>query len=344
MNGGAGGQPETDGSGGARVRAGVKEAAAQERVAPSRRRISPLLAGSLDAPAFGVGEAVARLTPEFPDVTISSLHFFEREGLLSPARTPGGHRLYGPSDVERVRLIKRWQRDDRLSLSEIRARLDAAESAGPADARSRALLRHALDGESQAAHSVLIDAYDLGVPLLVLFEEVVGPALRDIGAQWAAGTISIAQEHEVTAVVQEAVAAIAARLPTPVTPRAVVVAACVAGEEHALGLRMAAAVLQSEQFRVHYLGADVPASAIAESVRRRRASVLLLSLTQSERLGTFEETVRTIAALPEGVRPRILAGGSGLDGATSLLEELGVTHITSLQSLIALVPSLSERD
>ncbi|HEV2122193.1 MAG TPA: MerR family transcriptional regulator, partial [Chloroflexota bacterium] len=73
-----------------------------------------------------IGQVVARLTENYPDVTPSSLRFLEREGLVEPERTPGGHRLYSNAHVEQVRRIKEWQRE-RLSLAEIRDRLRAAK-------------------------------------------------------------------------------------------------------------------------------------------------------------------------------------------------------------------------
>jgi DNA-binding transcriptional MerR regulator len=56
-----------------------------------------------------IGRVVADLQGSYPDVTHSSLRFLEREGLVIPTRTPGGHRLYRPQDIERIRQIKAWQ-------------------------------------------------------------------------------------------------------------------------------------------------------------------------------------------------------------------------------------------
>jgi MerR family transcriptional regulator, thiopeptide resistance regulator len=39
-------------------------------------------------------------------VTVRTLHFYDRVGLLRPRRTPAGHRLYGPADVDALRLIQ----------------------------------------------------------------------------------------------------------------------------------------------------------------------------------------------------------------------------------------------
>lgn len=56
-----------------------------------------------------VAAAVRLLRAEFPDVTASSLRFLEDEGLVHPARSPGGHRLYRDEDIARIRLVKRLQ-------------------------------------------------------------------------------------------------------------------------------------------------------------------------------------------------------------------------------------------
>src|SRR5699024_3475260 len=56
-----------------------------------------------------IGQAADLLSREFPDVTVSSLRFLEREGLLSPKRKPGGHRVYTTHDLYRARKIKQWQ-------------------------------------------------------------------------------------------------------------------------------------------------------------------------------------------------------------------------------------------
>ncbi len=73
----------------------------------------------LQSETLSIGEVVARLRPVY-DVSESNLRFWEKQGLLHPQRTPGGHRVYAAEDVERIKLIKSLQEQRRLPLSAIR--------------------------------------------------------------------------------------------------------------------------------------------------------------------------------------------------------------------------------
>ena len=79
---------------------------------------------------FGIGEVIAQLRAEFPDVSVSKIRFLESEGLIQPARSPSGYRRFAPADVERLRYILTAQRDNYLPLRVIRDQLHAGEE-GP---------------------------------------------------------------------------------------------------------------------------------------------------------------------------------------------------------------------
>src|ERR1700757_2986016 len=83
---------------------------------------------------FGIGEVLAQLQPEFPDISTSKIRFLEAEGLIEPARSRSGYRRFSASDIERLRYILTMQRDSYLPLRVIRERLaDEGEGSGAAD-------------------------------------------------------------------------------------------------------------------------------------------------------------------------------------------------------------------
>ncbi|HEX3623536.1 MAG TPA: MerR family transcriptional regulator, partial [Acidimicrobiales bacterium] len=92
-----------------------------------------------DRAYLSIGEVLALLKEEFPDVTISKIRFLESQGLLDPERTPSGYRKFYESDVERLRWILRQQREHFLPLKVIKGRLRGGGSEGGTDAGTAAL-------------------------------------------------------------------------------------------------------------------------------------------------------------------------------------------------------------
>jgi DNA-binding transcriptional MerR regulator len=83
-------------------------------------------------PYLGIGEVLAKLRGEFPDISVSKIRFLESAGLIAPARAPSGYRKFGVDDVERLRYILTVQRDQYLPLRVIKERLP--DPAGPVPA------------------------------------------------------------------------------------------------------------------------------------------------------------------------------------------------------------------
>ncbi|GAA1057543.1 MerR family transcriptional regulator [Agromyces luteolus] len=79
-------------------------------------------------PLLGIGQVLARLQPEFPELTPSKLRFLEEQGLVTPARTAAGYRKFSPADIERITVVLSMQRDHYLPLKVIRAHLEEIDA------------------------------------------------------------------------------------------------------------------------------------------------------------------------------------------------------------------------
>ena len=77
-----------------------------------------------DSAYLTIGKVVKRLQAQYPDLSVSKVRFLEDEGLLTPARTPGGYRLYSTKDVQRLEKILYLQKNRFLPLSVIKEELD----------------------------------------------------------------------------------------------------------------------------------------------------------------------------------------------------------------------------
>lgn len=77
---------------------------------------------------LSIGQVLAKLSPEFSDLTPSKLRFLEEQGLVTPARTPAGYRKFSSEDLDRLRLVLCMQRDRYLPLKVIRQHLKEIDS------------------------------------------------------------------------------------------------------------------------------------------------------------------------------------------------------------------------
>jgi DNA-binding transcriptional MerR regulator len=106
---------------------------------------------------LGIGEVIAQLRAEFPDVSVSKIRFLESAGLIRPARTPSGYRKFGAADVDRLRYILTVQRDQYLPLRVIKDQLDSDRpAAGP-------LTRRELLEEAGIDEATLADLEEFGL-------------------------------------------------------------------------------------------------------------------------------------------------------------------------------------
>jgi methanogenic corrinoid protein MtbC1 len=180
-----------------------------------------------------------------------------------------------------------------------------------------------MQGDTAGARRTVLSAYNSGMPLAEIYDDVLRPALYEVGRRWADGDVTIVQEHELSAIVRDLIGELVAETQRPTTPSDVILAACVAGETHDLGLRMVSHLLETEGYSVHFLGANVPADSILDGARMRQATIVLLSTTLEENIPELIATLRALNTLPPDERPRIIVGGQVLIGREVELAELG---------------------
>jgi DNA-binding transcriptional MerR regulator len=115
--------------GGETVKDAAKPAVSSTGVGSGTSAASGLVsAGPRGERLLTIGQVVAQLKPEFPDLSITKVRYLEDRGLLSPARTPGKYRKYSTSDIRRLRTILTLQRDEYLPLEVIKERVERTTS------------------------------------------------------------------------------------------------------------------------------------------------------------------------------------------------------------------------
>lgn len=262
-------------------------------------------------------------------VPVDTLRTWERRyGFPAPTtRTGGSHRRYSADTIGQVQLIVRaLELGHRPSAvvgrdpDDLRRLLGPARTAGPVptapgpngDAAVVAHwleLTHALDGEGLTGELHRGLAEMAAIPLL---ERRIAPYLRELGEAWARGLLRVSHEHFASERVREFLSAQWRGANEGQGARVSAVLASPSGEQHVLGLHMAAWVIALAGVHVVFLGADTPWSEVAFAAERHAARAVALSVAAGY-AGDLEAGLATLrAALPRDVKLTVGGAGAGL--------------------------------
>jgi MerR family transcriptional regulator, light-induced transcriptional regulator len=265
-----------------------------------------------DAGYLRIGELSRRT-----GVSVDLLRAWERRyGLLEPARSDGGFRLYSDDDVQRVRVM-RAHLDDGVAAAEAARRAlpgEAGASSGGAVGQATVQLSEALSAFSEPGAHAAFDQMLSSLTLDTVLTDVVLPYLHALGESWARGETTVAQEHFASSIIRGRLLGLARGWGAGVGPHALL--ACPPGELHDLGLLAFGLALRSRGWRITYLGQDSPLSAVEEQARSLRPDAVVLAVTDSARL---DDDLGELAALAAAVP--VALGGAG--ATPELAEQAG---------------------
>jgi DNA-binding transcriptional MerR regulator len=251
----------------------------------------------------------------------------QRYELLQPTRSPGGFRLYSPDDEARVRRTTALIADGLSAAEAARVAVTATadDDAGAADVplMDDVLrdLRAATDAYDAGAAHAALDRLLSSVSLEFALTEVVIPYLRDLGDRWAAGQVTVAQEHLMANLVRGRLLGLAGDWGARGGPSAVL--ACMPGEHHDLGLVILGILLGRRGWRVLFLGTDTPFDTLEAAARTIRPAVVVLATFDEKVFARHADAVADLAAIaPVGIVAPVDAEAVAATGARPLTGEI----------------------
>jgi MerR family transcriptional regulator, light-induced transcriptional regulator len=162
------------------------------------------------------------------------------------------------------------------------------------------------DGNELAAKEIIDRLSDGNVSTIDVCQELVAPCMRNIGEAWHTGTLSVAQEHRATAIVERMLGRLANHQRG--RPRGTAVVTTPPGDLHGLPSLMATLVLREDRWKVHHLGADLPVEDLAKFAVDVKADIVVLSATLSSLATATKRAAETL----DGFSFQVLAGSPGM--------------------------------
>jgi DNA-binding transcriptional MerR regulator len=245
-----------------------------------------------EEPVYNIG-VVSRMT----GIPENTLRMWERRyNFPTPTRTGGGHRLYSPQQVARVRWVK--QRIDQgmqtrnaiqaLEQSEATDQLvdvtPGIDLSTPSTRSGETIREQLFDAlvalDKKQAELIIGDALVIH-SLEHLLLTVIAPTFTAIGQAWEEDRISIATEHFATNYLRQKLLMWMQTAP-PEYPIRPVVLACAPGELHEGGLLILGVLLQRLRWPIIYLGQSVVLADLVSFVEKLNPSmVVFVAMTET---------------------------------------------------------------
>lgn len=250
----------------------------------------PALKTSQLADALGVG--------------VSSIKRWVDAGELLASRTVGRHRLIEPAEAVRFALSRGLPTKD----------LHAPCQLPTVEPWSADRLADALRGGRPAeARRVIASAFG-EVGAVVLADDVIRPAMEQIGHGWVTGEVEIYREHQATGVVTAALVDLIGRLPRPVEFEAapLAIGAGPPGDLFSLAIDLGELVLRDLGWEVLNFGPNLPMDSLARAVKTHRPRLIFLSASHLAKPSSFRRDYAGLASAASSVGAAIILGGRAL--------------------------------
>lgn len=204
-----------------------------------------------------------------------------RYGLIRPVRTDSGHRLYTRDNIDTIHKVVGLL-DKGMAISQVQHALSSvpADTAHAAEPGPWAGYREQMIAAiSQFDENRLEDLYNQIMALYpndLVTRNVLLPLLVELGVRWETAEGSVAEEHFFGVYLRNKLGArFHHRHRHPGGPR--LLAACLPGEQHEIGLLLFALAANDAGFRLVLLGSDMPLADLPHAARRAQCDAIVLS-------------------------------------------------------------------
>lgn len=202
-------------------------------------------------------------------------------------------------------------------------------------------LNQLLGGNRKTASQLILKAVERGEAVQDIYLYVFQRCQREIGYLWQTNQVSVAQEHYCTAATQLIMSQLYPYIFSTEKIGRTLVATCVSGELHEVGVRMVADFFELAGWDTYYVGANAPAESVVSALLETNADMLGISTTIHFHLDEARHLINTVrtSGVPEHVK--IMVGGYLFNIAPELYKKVGAdTYAKDAQQAVSVAHHL----
>jgi methanogenic corrinoid protein MtbC1 len=167
--------------------------------------------------------------------------------------------------------------------------------------------------DREKAGEVIRQALRDGVSISHVYQHIFTPVEREVGRLWQQNKITVAQEHYCTAATEVIMAQVSAEALGRPRKELRLLAFCIEGENHCLGLHMFCELMELNGWGVAYVGGNTPVGGVVELAKQYRPHVVAISATMVFNLPKIDGLIKALRAGPSQPKLKFLVGGRAFE-------------------------------
>ena len=182
-------------------------------------------------------------------------------------------------------------------------------------------LQYLLKGYKNKARDLIRSMYNSGVDMEWIYFNVLEKTLKEVGSLWETGEIDVWNEHYISENILDIMREIKSYKVDRSGKDISVLCLTAGSEQHNIGIKMIADLLEVKGCKVIYLGSNVPTLSIISAIKIEEPKYIAISVTISSNIESVKNVIKAIRNFFKQKCPKIIVGGMAFKNINDVCKE-----------------------
>lgn len=182
-------------------------------------------------------------------------------------------------------------------------------------------LQYLLNGYKNKARDLILNIYNNGIDIEWIYFNILEVALKEVGVLWEVGEIDVWNEHYISESILDIMREVKSYEKINDNKESSVICLTAGSEQHNIGIKMIADLLEVSGIKVIYLGSNLPTLSIINVIKSENPKYIAISVTISSNIESAKNVIKAIRTSFKNKAPLIIVGGMAFTNINDVCKE-----------------------
>ncbi len=182
-------------------------------------------------------------------------------------------------------------------------------------------LQYLLNGYKNKARDLILNMYNNGIDIEWIYFNILEVALKEVGVLWEVGEIDVWNEHYISENILDIMRELKSYEKINDNKELSILCLTAGSEQHNIGIKMIADLLEVSGIKVIYLGSNLPTLSIINAIKSENPKYIAISATISNNIESAKNVIKAIRTTFKNKAPLIIVGGMAFSNIQDVCKE-----------------------